>query len=402
MRYGFLNNFSQALAADLAAGATTMTLDGGGSLLADAKTYNIFTLTLFDEDGNLEVVHVTNGGSNSLTVTRGEEGTTDQAWPAGTSVEMRLTAATLSGFPWGLPSSDIHYRAVSIQPERASADRVASGYSSVAIGDNSMADGDNALACGESSRATGSYSVALGADSITEDYYSVAVGWAAYAGFTNSSALGRNSRSESEGSTILGANALGDGSSAHGVAVGEYANISGLGSIAIGNYSSTFTDGQVAIGPNAYPGPVQSAMDVSAIPVMGDTVRGAENYQHDTAMRVTLPTLLRTKNVSLASTGDKDSIDLPASTMVMIDRIEALVISSAESGSTPTISIGTTLGGSEILSGHVMAGDTVLSREQLVSAPLDNAVTALYFKVDTAAAAAMEVRFVVHGYVMEV
>ncbi|MFB9353107.1 hypothetical protein ACFFUA_37920, partial [Streptomyces heliomycini] len=65
------------------------------------------------------------------------------------------------------------------------------------------------------------------------------------------------------------------------------------------------------------------------------------------------------------------------------------------------ISIGTTLGGDDILAAHIMAGDTVLSREQLVTTPVANAANAIFFKVDTAAAAAMTVRFVVYGYVME-
>lgn len=99
MRYGFVNNFEQTLAADLAAGATTMTLDGGGALLADASTDYRYKLTLIqtDDDNNethREIVEVTAVIGDDLTIEGELEGTTrlTGGWPSGTTVAARVTA----------------------------------------------------------------------------------------------------------------------------------------------------------------------------------------------------------------------------------------------------------------------------------------------------------------------
>lgn len=104
MRYGFINNFAQVLAADLAAGATTLTLDGGGALLADASTDYRYKLTLiqrdaFNNETAREILEVTGASGDVLTVVREQEGTTAiSSWPSGSAVEARVTAGQLAGF----------------------------------------------------------------------------------------------------------------------------------------------------------------------------------------------------------------------------------------------------------------------------------------------------------------
>ncbi len=119
MRYGFVNNFEQTLAADLAAGATTMTLDGGGALLAGASADYRYKLTLIQTDayGNethREIVDVTAASGNDLTVVREQEGTTELApWPSGTTVQARVTAGNLDNL---LPAPEWRPEAIAVGP----------------------------------------------------------------------------------------------------------------------------------------------------------------------------------------------------------------------------------------------------------------------------------------------
>jgi hypothetical protein len=61
-----------------------------------AGTY--FYATLTDSSNNLEIVKVTGRSSDSLTVLRGQEGTTALAYAAGDLIELRITAAVLQNF----------------------------------------------------------------------------------------------------------------------------------------------------------------------------------------------------------------------------------------------------------------------------------------------------------------
>jgi len=71
------------LAADLSASATTCTVVDS-SQLPNAPFRAVI--------GGSEIVEVTAKNSNTLTIVRGQEGTTAQAWPAGTPIENRFTA----------------------------------------------------------------------------------------------------------------------------------------------------------------------------------------------------------------------------------------------------------------------------------------------------------------------
>jgi len=71
------------LSASLSASATTCTV-ADASQLPDVPFRAVI--------GGSEIVEVTNKSSNTLTIVRGQEGTTAQAWPTGTPIENRFTA----------------------------------------------------------------------------------------------------------------------------------------------------------------------------------------------------------------------------------------------------------------------------------------------------------------------
>lgn len=81
--------------------ATTVTYDGGsfiavadGSVFPQPSTGDYFYVTISDSS-DIEIVKVTGRSSNSLTVSRAQEGTTENSWSSGDAVELRVTAAGL-------------------------------------------------------------------------------------------------------------------------------------------------------------------------------------------------------------------------------------------------------------------------------------------------------------------
>jgi hypothetical protein len=95
MTYLAKNNAYSSLAGALSAVDTTMTVETGHGdrfpvIAGDDWTY----ITLEDASSNREIIKVTAraSASDTMTIERGQEGTTARAWNAGDSVEQRLTA----------------------------------------------------------------------------------------------------------------------------------------------------------------------------------------------------------------------------------------------------------------------------------------------------------------------
>jgi len=98
----FTNNASALLAATITSGATTIQVAAGyGDLFPVITAPQYCYATLEDNAGNIEIVKVTAraAASDLLTVQRGQEGTTGQAFTLTvTRVELRLTKATMEEF----------------------------------------------------------------------------------------------------------------------------------------------------------------------------------------------------------------------------------------------------------------------------------------------------------------
>ena len=101
MAVQYSNNASSTLASSLTASSSDTTLvvtTGEGDKFPVIASPDVAYVTLEDSAGNIEIVQVTarSSGSDSMTVVRSREGTTLQAWAAGTLVELRPTAAGLN------------------------------------------------------------------------------------------------------------------------------------------------------------------------------------------------------------------------------------------------------------------------------------------------------------------
>lgn len=97
------NNVSGTLANELSAVGTSMTLVDASAFPDPGADYYLCTLAVLDSNGRedkWEIVRVTAKASNTLSITRAQESTTNRLWPVGAAVQMRLTAgsvATLDG-----------------------------------------------------------------------------------------------------------------------------------------------------------------------------------------------------------------------------------------------------------------------------------------------------------------
>lgn len=102
----FVNNWATQLSDPLLPGATTLHIPAADAeRLPGPASGDRLHLTLVEKMGQSEVrwevVRVTGIDGGTLTVARGQDGTADAEWPAGSSIELRLTAGDLAAMQAG-------------------------------------------------------------------------------------------------------------------------------------------------------------------------------------------------------------------------------------------------------------------------------------------------------------
>ena len=91
------NNAISYLASGIAAGDTSIALKAGdGSKFPTLAAGDYHPATISKADGTFEIVKVTARTSDTLTVTRAQEGTTAMAFAANCLIELRLTAQAIA------------------------------------------------------------------------------------------------------------------------------------------------------------------------------------------------------------------------------------------------------------------------------------------------------------------
>lgn len=92
----FKNNANSTLAASLASGVTTLSVQTGHGARFPAITGSDYFYVTLQDSTNIEIVKVTARSSDSMTIVRAQEGTTSPAsFASGTIVALRLTAAAI-------------------------------------------------------------------------------------------------------------------------------------------------------------------------------------------------------------------------------------------------------------------------------------------------------------------
>ncbi len=97
MAVQFTNNAQGTLSAGITNVATSLILNAGqGALFPALSGSDYFYATLADASNNLEIVKCTARAADTLTIVRGQEGTTARAYALNDKVEVRITAAGLA------------------------------------------------------------------------------------------------------------------------------------------------------------------------------------------------------------------------------------------------------------------------------------------------------------------
>ena len=103
----FTNNAVGYVKTGINAIATSVTLKTGqGALFPVIASPDIAYATFEDEDGNREIVKITNRTGDVFTITRGQESTTGQTWAEDDVFELRLTAGLIQDMTDGLDTTD--------------------------------------------------------------------------------------------------------------------------------------------------------------------------------------------------------------------------------------------------------------------------------------------------------
>ena len=94
----FTNNATGSLVSSISSSATSLVLTAGqGALFPTITGADYFLVTLFDNSSVLEICKCTARSSDTLTVTRAQEGTTASGFATGSLCELRATKGTYEG-----------------------------------------------------------------------------------------------------------------------------------------------------------------------------------------------------------------------------------------------------------------------------------------------------------------
>lgn len=93
----FTNNAATNLASSITSGATSLTVSTGtGSLFPNPTAPDYFLVTLIGISGTpIEIVKCTARSGDTMTIVRGQEGTTPSAFNGGDQVQLRITAGVM-------------------------------------------------------------------------------------------------------------------------------------------------------------------------------------------------------------------------------------------------------------------------------------------------------------------
>ena len=323
MRQLFSNNAETVLAAQLSLGATSMSAsDASGFRTPASGEYEALTLAAL---GQYEVVHVTARSGNSLTITRGHDGTSDQTWPAGTRVFAGVTAGSLarllqneSSISTGLAvngaaADSAHGVAIGIDSSAGlrgvsvGYDVLANGQEAVGAGYFAFADKAQCVALGPFAEADADHAVAIGSGAWAYGSDSISMGILAHALESGSVAIGPASRSRATNAIALGANA-------------EVPTSTGEGSVAIGATAAR----------------VANVMHVNAL----QSVR-REAYANTTAgyRTTSAASVILSNNANLAATGVHE-ITVPAGVVFYPEEVGILVVAANTVTAQPTVQFG--------------------------------------------------------------
>lgn len=96
----YANNAKSTLSSGIDNVATSIVLQtGDGSLFPSPAADERFAITLTDSSGNREICYCTARSGDTLTIVRGQEGTSARSWASGDGVGLRVTKGIMEAIP---------------------------------------------------------------------------------------------------------------------------------------------------------------------------------------------------------------------------------------------------------------------------------------------------------------
>ena len=259
MKQMILNNAQTVLAGTLSAASTSVVVANATSFgTPSPANYLLATLTV--DGSSHEIVKVTGVTGSVLTVVRAQEGTAAAEWADGATVFCAATAASFERIRSGTPDETTNSVAIGVSASGFEANsngvaigRLASiaGAGGVAAGYNTSARVQGVAVGYGATTSYGAYGIAVGGAATAGDY-AVAIGANAQASHAASGAGNGVAVGNGAVSTTLGSVAIGHGAAAreYSVCIGRLATASGIycdGAVAIGN-GAVVTAYGVAVG----------------------------------------------------------------------------------------------------------------------------------------------------------
>lgn len=421
MQYLFANNFTgHKLTASTTDWQTSIEIGSGAGELSGASPDKAYILTIFDDE-NYEIILVTGVSGNTLTVSRGQEGTTRREWPIGTEVECRVTALALSSslrqaggrISQVAGSQTTGTSSISLIGDAPGDGSIAVGHSSSAVGNKSLSVGPSSysnkafcIAVGSHSRARGNYSASVGYYSESNEPYSMALGPRSKANGEESFSVGYFSESKAKGAQAAGARARAD--EEQSCAVGTYAVSGKQGAVAVGSGALasipyTMVSHALPVAPLS-PGVPGSGMaglgrsdTFAALSWRGFSPPAEYAYRHVSQVAIV------TDFVDLTTAGAAATVDMPPGTMLFIDRVDVVVTSSDGASGSPVVSVGTSAANDDSILASAAVTKTDPGGRDSHDPIGPDGVSAIHVTVSTAGAGTEYIaKVVAHGYVMEI
>lgn len=460
MKVAMLNNCSFTLAQPLEAGDETVYLSGYSAALHAGIEWLSAFLTLATDGAPVIEGCIADGndtaGTCSFPLQRYGHlsfGTT-YAWsgatvPAGTTVEMRVTAEMIARAANKFDDLAAQYSILIANETPSSMDAAATGW--VAIGDGVSPATHSVIVGGFGGAGKNGVAIGSGATCAADG---VVIGRSATASAADSVVVGRGASASASGSTVLGKSAVASGVNAiafgkgcqanadYNVAIGYTAQTNAAGTVAIGNAPIVSGENSVAIGTRAYtyapsgvaigneagassPDAIGIGTNATANPPYSLAVgRGANpftschfdmrglfclaaaasdgtdlgNGDKLVRHRAVPCSAISSQLINLGAVAGAVQVDLPSGMRLYIDRIDVIQTAASSATTTPQISIGTSITEkTSILAATDVTVAAQYARQSFT--PLTAAgVASVYIDVPTAANAARNVRVVFVGY----
>lgn len=418
----FSNNAETVLDADITNVATSISVVDASVFHqyvqdGDGPYYGLHEIVTLVTGSSKEIIHITdaNTSTNTLTVIRGQEGTTAQAFSTGDLIEGRLTAAILNGVWTGRAGSfysgNIGINAVDLVTYRDFEEDAATGNYSVAIGRTARAQASGCIAIGYSAHikeTTSTDALAIGSNAEVHGLSNNAISIGPFADITASPdaiAIGRAAviATGSDGAVLIGA--LSETKSDKDVVIGHSAasyNTSFIGVVGIGadvyihanaeegiavGYNSRVEGAQgIGIGANII-NRIASTHQITGLSLIGKHVASSDEVLlYSGQESILFSEIVDFKTIA----SDVVSITLPTGGTFFVDEVGFIPTTIDTSTVNPTISFGNTTTSDEILTATLTTASAIKERDRYgnISA-LDsiNGQTSLTMSVTTGATA---------------